>query len=402
MENALDIKSIELIEHEEAQEIKFPYNLIIQSATKSTLIDENGKKYIDFSANIDNNSFGFNNELVQRVINENFNAPLYLSKNVEGSHTNSFKQKLKDITGHSEIYLTESTNDAKDTTLQIITAWAKKNDYKDEVVVINTFGHTQSIDLYKILVKKNNFNKFVEVDLEFVNKSMANVSALKNFFSRRVAAVILDTTGILDDSFVVDHEILESARMMCDKNHALLVFNSSKCSPGRMGTVLPVSNIQPDITVMGTGLAQGIPLGVTSISSKVYDVIKDSYKHLYGSSVLACCLAKYCLETIEKPGFLHSINNVSEYMLSSLEKLQDKYLNILDIKVKGLYFIVEMDFNLNEFLQRCFNDGLLFDVIDSRFIKLTPSFEITNDEIDKLYNIFDKHLSELKPDYVME
>lgn len=402
MENALDIKKIDLIEQEEAQEIQFPYNLIVNSASKSTLIDEDGKEYIDFSANIDNNSFGFDNELLQNVINENLNVPSYLSKNVQGSATNVFKQQIINLTGHSEVYISESTNDAKDTTLQIITAWAKQNDHKDEVLVVNTFGHTQSIDLYKILIKENNYNKFIAVDLKFINKSIANVSALKNFFSKRVAAVIFDTSGVLNDSFVIDHEILDTARMLCDKNSALLVFNSSKTSPGRMGKILPVAKVDSDVTLLGAGLAQGMSLGVTSVSEKVYEAIKGNYKHLYGTSVIACCLANKCIETMETPQFFERMNNSSEYMLKSLQRLHDKYMNILDIKVKGLYFIIEMDFNLNEFVQRCFNDGLIFDVIDSRFIKLTPPYIITNDEIDHLYNTFEKHLSELKPDYVME
>ncbi|MGD9580626.1 MAG: aminotransferase class III-fold pyridoxal phosphate-dependent enzyme [Vampirovibrionia bacterium] len=402
MENTLDQQMINDIELQETKIINYQHDLDIKSSESSHLIDSTDRKYLDFTANNDNNSLGFTKNIIKETLDSCSDLPVFLSENYKGSSSSFLTQKIKELTGHSNIYTTESIADAKDAMLQMISTWAKYNDYKDEVIVINAFGSTQSIDYYKLLVKEKDYNKFLSVDLEFIRKSMISISSLKNYFSRNVAAVIIDTTGIIEDSFIIDHEIINCLRSLCDKNNALLILNASDIAPGRTGKLLTTSGIVSDVAMYGIGWGQGISMGLMSVSDTLYCVLKDTYKHWYGTPVFACCIAENYLKAIDNSEFFENIDNLSQYLYKALIKLQNKYLTILDIKYKGLYFVIEMDFNLKDFVKLCFDDGLVIDLLDSRFIKLTPPFNITYKDIDFLNESFDKHLSNLKSDYCLE
>ncbi|MEW5821454.1 MAG: aminotransferase class III-fold pyridoxal phosphate-dependent enzyme [Cyanobacteriota bacterium] len=399
----LDIEFDDFIkqEQENAKKLKLPYNFIVSKAEGSVLTDTNNKRYIDFTSNLDNNSLGFNNELIKNSIISNNNKLNYLSSYVYSESVSDLADKIKDVSGLNFVYFSNSAHEAIDTALNLLKSWIENNYFaetKNEVLFINGTNNVQNIDIYKINTSRS--TRFIHISniLEFQSTYLLDTSTFKNLFTKRIAAVIVNPIGIIDGCYIADHEILEIIKVFCEKYNSLLIFDSTSVSLGRLGKLLPYSDIDPDILILSNSLGQGIPLGLAATSHKL-DKLKQCYQHSYGTSALAADIACKFINMINFESYFDQIKLKSEYLLSRLNELRDKYLSIIEIINKGLYYTIEFDFNLVELVERCKDDGIIVELIDSKIIKLTPPFIITNEEIDILYEVLDKNLNLLKGDY---
>lgn len=394
----------ELIEFdlEESKKLIYPLNLVVTRAENSYFYDINNKQYLDFTSNLDNNSLGYNNFVLKNSIQENLNRPIYFSKYVNGDIKTLLASKINDLTHLSGVYFSNSALEAYNTSLMLVKTWLNLNNFlneKEEVIILSDACEAQSVDLYNLCRVKSSNSRTLPVPLAFISSYMLDSSTLKNIFSRKTSAIIIDPLVFENGRFVSDSDILQIAREFCDKYQSLLVFDLSTFAVGRTGRLIPELSIEPDLMILSKGLSQGIPFGVTAFSQEVMSLINNHYQHPYGSPALACHISCGYLDYLKNSTTLQQALKVSDYLFSCLNELQEKYISILDVQHKGLLFYIEMDFNLSDFALQCLQEGVLIEIVGTRFIRLTPPFSVTNEEINQLCRVFDKLLGQSKSTY---
>lgn len=397
MEMDVDLKELIAKDYEESRKLTLPFNITIKKAEGSTIIDTNGNKYLDCTSNFDNNSLGYNHKLVTDSIQNSSTDILYVSNLFNCESEFKLTAQIKELTGLEFAYYSNSKGEANNTALNIVKTWVDYNFHLDNKFEIISLRGSHSTNMELLSLSKSSFNlkNTLSTNLELISSCLANTSTLKNIFSKRIAAVIIDPLRFINGYYIADNEMLSLARKLCDRHNSLLVFDITRCALGRTGAILPYFGVIPDILTMSSGISQGIPLGVTAISSELQQSATKSYKHPYGYSATACHIASNYLEQLKDKALMQAIEDKSTYFIELLSKLQDKYISIIDIYNKGLTINLEMDFNLSELVEKCFDDGIILELVNPKTIRITPPFVITEEEINQVCGVLDKNLNEL-------
>lgn len=381
---------------------RLPYELIFKSAKNCTIVDVDGKEYLDFTSNHDKNSLGFSNELLINALQSMTPSPDFLSAGFVSDYVIEFSEKLMKAFDKDKVYFSSSAFEANDTALKMIRTIIKHREdikKKNEVIILKSDQPTPNFFVYELLDDYKILEDEHYAGMKFKNRIMANSNSFINIVSKNTAAVIIDPMSLLNGDFVMNQDFITLADRYTKLHDAILVFDLTTCAPLRTGSLLPCEASAPDIITFSEGFQQGLPFGMTLATSAYTRILDDYYNHNYGVSSLALKIALDYFDLVQKDDIKEQIRKSAQYLEEKLKALQDKYLSIVDVNFKGLYFILEMDFNLFEFQQRCLDEGIIYSCLNSKYLRLSPYFYVTEEEIDKLYNVFDSVLAKMKPEY---
>jgi len=224
-----------------------------------------------------------------------------------------------------------------------------------------------------------------------------------------VAAVIAET--VRSTPYIPPKEYWQKVRAACDRHGALLILDEIPHCLGRTGTMFTVENygIVPDMVVIGKGLGGGIFPLAALIAREELNVMKDRAlgHYTHEKNPVACAAALASIKYIEENGILDHVVKISQYTIEGLRKLQQKYALIKDVRGIGLLIGVELA-NVNgkkaveeaeKIMYLALEQGLNFKLTMGNILTLTPALTINYEEMDKALAILDncfKEISELR------
>jgi acetylornithine/N-succinyldiaminopimelate aminotransferase len=399
MINDFNLEELIRKDQEDSQIFKLPSDIICSKANGVKITDSSGNEYIDFSANNDENSIGYNHQsLIEAYEKANFSYP-YTSNFFKSVHAAELTEKLKGITGLPFNYYSSSSLEARDTALKIIKTLVKYNFSELNRTDIITIGpRIDRLRLFQILDPA--IEPFLPACHNFglVTETTFTESLFKNILSKKTAAVIIDPMISVEGKFICEHSVFEVINKLCTKHDVVMIIDATHIAPGRTGKFLPYSTFLPDVLLLSAGVGQGIRLGVTAVSAEIETIIDLRYQHHYEYSELACQLALKGIDFLVEDSFKEMIQEKSNYLVDKLSGLQERHLNILDIQANGLYVTVELDFNLTALVHKCLEKKCIVNLLNQKTLKLTPPYNIEKEHIDQLIEVLDQALNELKPD----
>ena len=125
--------------------------------------------------------------------------------------------------------------------------------------------------------------------------------ALAAMMSEQVAAVILEPIQSIAGVRMADAAYYQGLRELCDKCGALLIFDEIQTGLGRTGKLWVGEHwgVTPDIITLAKGIASGVPMGATLVSSRIAATVHlDEHGSTFGGGPLACAAAAATLDVI--------------------------------------------------------------------------------------------------------
>jgi glutamate-1-semialdehyde 2,1-aminomutase/spore coat polysaccharide biosynthesis protein SpsF len=250
------------------------------SGQQSYLFDEEGKRYVDFLCNLGTNLFGYTNPDIIDSIRGSLNRGVGASL---GSPLEAyFAMKLKDKFPYMEqIKILKSGSEGCSAAVRIARAFTGKLDVYSE----GYHGwHDQFVSLTP--PAKGVHPHEYTLELEYEDQDV----------DKHTAAVIVEPV-ILDFSSE-RRQWLERLRKECTKYGALLIFDETITAyrfPGY--SVANYWGIEPDLTVMGKALANGMPISVVGGKKEIMscDYFVSS---TYAGEQLTLAAAVECLKLV--------------------------------------------------------------------------------------------------------
>ena len=154
------------------------------------------------------------------------------------------------------------------------------------------------------------------------------------------------------------------------------------------------ANVQPDIVCLGKGLTGGMmTLAATVASERVFEAFwSDNPYHAlmhgptYMANPLACAAANASLDLFQTEPRLEQVRAIEGKMLSLLARCKD-LPGVLDVRVLGAVAAIELvDLRDNQWLRDAFLRRDIWLRPFANAVYATPSYTITNDELDCLGN----------------
>ena len=196
---------------------------------------------------------------------------------------------------------------------------------------------------------------------------------------------------------------------LCRSHGILVVSDEVKVGMGRSGrfNCIEHEDVQPDIFVLGKGLGGGLPLSAVIGPAHVMDYAASfSMQTLHGNAVCAAA-GLAVLETIESESLMDNAARIGAALQDGLRGLVQRHQMVGDVRGRGLAIGVELVTDRQsrapatkqaaKLVYRAFELGLVLYYVgaSSNVLEMTPPLTLSADEAAEAVAILDRALADV-------
>lgn len=373
--------------HYQAKTTSQPMGMVVKRAKGSYIIDENGKKHLDFVAGVSACSLGHRHPAVIRAIKKQLKR--YLHVMVYGEYAQQPAVELCKLlasqlpTSLEVTYLTNSGTEAIEGAMKL----AKRVTGREEFVAAQHAYHGSTQGALSLLGVEQQKKGYLPL-LPKVKFITFNALQELEKITDKTAAVVLETIQGGAGFIVPKPDYLKAVKARCEEVGALLILDEIQPGIGRTGTLFAYEQegIIPDILVIGKGLGGGLPIGAFCSSSENMEQLTQNpaLGHIttFGGNPVIAAAAHATLSTILTKKIMAQINEKEQLFRSLL-----KHPKIEQIRGRGLMLapILSKGIDVAKVVQRCSEKGLIlfFLLWEKRALRISPPLTISKKEIQK-------------------
>lgn len=198
----------------------------------------------------------------------------------------------------------------------------------------------------------------------------------------------------------------DRVREICTKHKVLLILDEIPIAFGRTGKMFAFEHydIEPDIICLGKGLGGGVMPMAAIVARDTHNIAQSvSLGHFtHEKSPLGSVAALAMLDYMEQNHILEKVQEDAVFMASELQKLQDKFPLIGDVRGVGLLWGIELvrDKDTKEkavkeaeiVMYECLKNGLSFKVSQGNVLQLSPPLIISREQLREALLILENAL----------
>ncbi|WP_369699971.1 aspartate aminotransferase family protein, partial [Alicyclobacillus sendaiensis] len=290
------------------------------------LYDDQGKRYLDFTAGIAVCNLGHAHPGVTDVIERQARQLLHVSNLflIEGQV--ALAEKLTQLAQRGgEAYRAMFVNtgtEANEGALKLARRYQYVNGHAEKTRVValpNSFhGRTMgSLSVTSNPKYREGMTPLVP-GFEVAETYEQAVEMLDDRTAACIVEVVQGEAGVRP----VDEDLLRRLAARAKELGALLIVDEVQTGVGRTGRFFGYEHfgLSPDIITMAKGLGNGIPVGAILAKQKVADAFTPGlHGSTFGGNPFAMAVANYVVEVVRDPGFLERVRQVGEALRTVLE-----------------------------------------------------------------------------------
>lgn len=232
-----------------------------------------------------------------------------------------------------------------------------------------------------------------------------------------VAAVIVEPVVGTNGVLIPPKEYMPRLRKICDDHQVLLIADEVMSGWCRTGEWFAMDhwNVIPDILTTAKGITNAaIPLGLCATSAKIASYFEDhffAHGHTYEAHPLTLAPAVASIQEMKRMNLVSRAREMGDYLGSKLHELKPKHPSIGEVRGLGMFWAVELvkdqktkePFNtgvdkvagkplvVDKVAARMMGNGVYIQAWLSHFV-IAPPLIINKDEIEAAVAVFDEAL----------
>lgn len=352
--------------------------------------DIDGNEYLDMFAGIAVNALGHNHPKLVKAIQEQAEKLIHISSIYYNEPALIYAKKLIEMTSFDRIFYANSGAEANEGAIKLAVKYTGKSEvistvesfHGRTVVTLAATGHEHYHEPFKAILPKG-----------FINVPYNDIEAIKDAITENTAAIIVEPIQGEGGVNVPDMEYLKEIEKICKEKDIVFIVDEVQTGFGRCGTLFAheLFDVKPDIMTMAKGIGGGVPMGGILATEKVASAfVPGDHGTTFGGGPLVCAAANAVLDTIVDENILDNVNEVGDYFISELKKL-DKDI-IADVRGKGLMIGVELTKPGAEYVDKLREAGFLINCTADKVLRFVPPLIITKEEVDKFVKALDEIL----------
>src|SRR5258708_4251300 len=363
------------------------------------VFDSTGKKYLDFLGGIAVNALGHAHPRIVKVIRREAARAIHLSNLYHNAYQGPLARKLAAWSGLDRTFFTNSGTEAIDGAMKLARLYGRGPDEpagtsakKHRFLALENSFHGRTFGAVSVTSTEKYRLPFAPVvpGAEFVRfNDLADLDAK---FDHTVCAILLETIQGEGGIYPVSEAFWNRARSLATQHGALFIADEIQCGLGRTGRFFAYQKFssKPDIVLVATPLAAGLPLGAILTSEAVASHVSPGlHGTTFGGGPLICATALEFLSIIEGEKLLDNIRLRGAELREGLAKLAAKFDFIRDIRGEGLILGVELSIDGNPFVAEALRQGLLINCTHDFTLRLLPPFIITRAQVRAFLRLFE-------------
>jgi acetylornithine/succinyldiaminopimelate/putrescine aminotransferase len=220
-----------------------------------------------------------------------------------------------------------------------------------------------------------------------------DVTAISAAVDDGVAAVIVEPVQGLAGARDCAPEFLRAARLACDREGAVLIFDEVQCGVGRCGafTAAEAVGVTPDVVTLAKGLAAGLPIGaMVATPAMTAALTVGDLGSTFGGGPVPCAAAIANLEVIRRERLIENAVMVGDHIRRGLRQVPA----VTDITGRGLLLGLRLDRPAAEVQRDLFGSRVLTGTSsDPAVLRLMPPLSFSRREANLLIDALRRVLS---------
>ncbi|MCA3218697.1 MAG: acetylornithine transaminase [Burkholderiales bacterium] len=373
-------------------------DLVAVEGRGSWLIDQRGRRYLDFVQGWAVNALGHCPPQVadalaaqaQRLVNP---SPAFFNDAALG-----LAQRLAALSGLERVFLCSSGAEANEGAIKLARKWGQlQRDGAFEIITFADAFHGRTLATMSAS-GKSGWDALFEPKIPGFPKARLNdLASVQALISARTVAVMLEPVQGEAGVVLADAAFLQALRALCDAQGLLLILDEVQTGIGRTGTTFAFEQVgvRPDILTLGKGLGGGVPLAALLASEQVAAAFAHGDQGgTYCGNPLMAAVGSAVLSAVAQPAFLAGVRERTGQLQSVLRRVAARLggsergaglLRALVLPTPVAHRVVEAACALPQ-------TGLLINAPRPNVIRLMPALNVTAEEIERFAQLFDAAL----------
>ncbi len=221
------------------------------------------------------------------------------------------------------------------------------------------------------------------------------LDALAGMMSEEIAAVIIEPVQSIAGVRVAETSYYKGLRELCDKWGALLIFDEIQTGLGRTGKLWAGEHwgVTPDIITLAKGIASGLPMGATLVSTRIARTVKlDEHGSTFGGGPLVCAAASATLDVILAEGMVEHAAAIGQLIKRQLGALP----HVKEVRGMGLLLGLNLDVPAKEVQAKALERGIILGTSgDMTVLRVMPPIVVTEEDVAHLTSVLTEVLASI-------
>ncbi len=364
---------------------RFPIEIV--SGKGSTVVDSDGKEYIDMGSGIAVNVFGMCDEEWTAAVAKQLTVCQHTSNLYYSEPCVKLAELICEKTGMKKVFFGNSGAEANEGAIKVARKYAfeKKSKEYYKILTLNNSFHGRTITTLAATGQDVFHNDFLPLTEGFVYTDANDVEMLKKVVSEnKLAAIMFETVQGEGGVVPLTEEFVSAIKEICEKDDILMIVDEVQTGNGRTGKLFGYMHygITPDIVTTAKGLGGGLPIGAVIMGEKTKDVLTSgTHGSTFGGNPVACAGAVNIISRLTF-GFLEEVKRKSKFIIDELKNAD----GVKSVTGLGLMLGIETEKDASEVIKICQENGVL-PIKAKNKVRLLPPLNITDEELIKAIQV---------------
>jgi acetylornithine/N-succinyldiaminopimelate aminotransferase len=356
----------------------------------SWLVDENGKRYLDFGQGWAVNSLGHSPDVVADAIAAQSKKLLNVGPAFYTEPAADLATLIAEGRACNRVFFTNCGAEANEGAIKLVRKWGglHRAGAHEIITMVHSF-HGRTLATMSASGKAIWDTLFEPKVPGFIKVPMNDIAAVERAIGSRTAAVMLELVQGEGGVNPADEAYAKDLRRLADARGILLVVDEVQTGMGRTGKLFAYEHfgITPDIMTLGKGIAGGVPLGALVARDTVSCFEPGDQGGTFNGGALATAAGAAVFRVVSDPAFLAEVTRTGAYLAERLTALAAQHG---DGFVRGRGLMLGLVFASDRaagIAARAFDQGLVLHAPRPHVLRFTPALNVSRAEVDRMIEI---------------
>ncbi|MBR2460554.1 MAG: aspartate aminotransferase family protein [Clostridia bacterium] len=356
------------------------------SGKNATVVNADGREYVDFTSGIGVNSLGIADEGWINAVTDQLKKIQHISNYYYSEQTGLLAEKLVKASGMKRAFFCNSGAEANEGAIKTARKYSfdKYGEGRNRIICLTNSFHGRTLTTLAATgqdVFHQFFFPFTE-GFDFV--PINDIEALNNAINSSVCAIMCEPIQGESGVNPLSPEYAKEIKKLCSENDLLLIFDEVQTGIGRTGRMFAFQHLDvtPDICSLAKGLGGGLPVGAVLLGERCECTLAPGqHGTTFGGNPAVAAGANAVMERVAEPEFLKSVLDKGEYIRAAVSSWGLD--TVVEVRGAGLMVGVQVRCSHKEVAKKCLENGLMILTAGKDVVRMLPPLTINYDEIDR-------------------
>jgi acetylornithine/N-succinyldiaminopimelate aminotransferase len=367
--------------------------IVFSHGEGSWLIDQDGKRYLDFIQGWAVNCLGHCPKALVDALAAQAGKLINCSPAYYNDAMLRLAEGLTQASGLDQVFFANSGGEANEGAIKLARKWGALH-LDGAYEIITTLGsfHGRTLATMSASGKAGWDSLFEPKVPGFPKVPLNDLVAIEAAISPKTVAVMLEP--IQGEAGVIPAEdgYLQDLRKLTRERGILLILDEIQTGMGRTGRLFAYQHpgILPDIVTLGKGMGGGLPLAALLARAEVCCFAYGDQGGTFNGNPLMSAGGLAVLETLTAPGFLEQVTETGGYLSAGLASLAARH-GFGAVRGRSLLLALDLKQPIGPaIVEAAMQQGLLLNAPRADSLRFMPALTLTADEVDRMLAILDQ------------